>query len=143
MGFCILKTVFFSLFTAMSIKTSHMLINRVHILLASCVPWHVRITFTCHPPALLGPSPQSCSPAVPPQSVLVHGVVPPQVQDPALALVEIHQIPLCPTLQPVQVTLNGSTACRCIHHSSQFGVISKLAEGILYPFIQVIDEEVE
>ena len=35
------------------------------------------------------PSPQSCSPAGLPQPVLVHGVVPPQVQDPALALVEL------------------------------------------------------
>ena len=43
----------------------------------------------------------------------MHGVVPPQVQDPALALVEPHQVPLCPTLQPVQVLLNGSTAFRC------------------------------
>jgi len=53
------------------------------------------------------------------------------VQDPALALVEFHQVPLCPTLQPVQVSVNGSTACWCIHHSSQFCVISKLAEGAL------------
>jgi len=29
----------------------------------------------------------------------MHGVVPPQVQDPALALVELHQVPLRPTLQ--------------------------------------------
>jgi len=72
----------------------------------------------------------------------MHGVVPPQVQDPALALVEPHQVPLCPTFQTVQVTLNGSTAFWCIYHTSQF-VISKLAEGTLCPFIQVIDEEVE
>jgi len=58
------------------------------------------------------------------------GVVPPQVQDPALALIELHEVPLCPTLQPVQVSLNGSTACQCIQHTSQFCVISKLAEGI-------------
>jgi len=75
--------------------------------------------------------------------VLVHGVVPPQVQDPALALAEFHQVLLCPTLQPVQVSLDGSTAFWCIHHSSQFCVISKLAEGTLHPFIQVIDEEVK
>jgi len=66
-----------------------------------------------------------------PKPVLVHGVVPPQVQDPALALVELHQVPLRLTLQPVQVTLNGSTAFRCIYHSSQLCVISKLAEGTL------------
>ena len=59
-----------------------------------------------------------------PKPVLVHGAVPPQVQDPTLALVETHQVPLCPTLQPVHITLNGSTAFWCIYHSSQFGVIT-------------------
>jgi len=29
------------------------------------------------------------------------------VQDPALALVELHQVPLPPALQPVQVSLDG------------------------------------
>jgi len=53
------------------------------------------------------------------------------VQDPAFALVEPHQVPLCPTFQPVQVTLNGSTAFWCICHFYQFGVISKLAEGVI------------
>jgi len=62
---------------------------------------------------------------------------------PALALVELHEISLCPALQPVQVLLNGSTAFRCISYSSQFCVISKFAEGTLCPFIQVIDELVE
>jgi len=78
-----------------------------------------------------------------PKPVLVHEVVLPQVQDPALALVDLHQVPLCSTLQPVQVSLNGSTAFWCIHHSSQFCVTCKLAEGTLQLFIQVIDEEVE
>jgi len=63
---------------------------------------------------------------VSPEPVLVHGVVPSQVQDLALALVEFHQVPLRPTLQPVQVLLNGSTALWCTSHSSQFCVISKL-----------------
>jgi len=66
-----------------------------------------------------------------PKPVLMHGVVLPQVQDPAFAFVEPHQVPLCRTLQLVQVMLSGSTAFWCIHHSSQFGVISKLAEGTL------------
>jgi len=56
-------------------------------------------------------------------------MIPPQMQDPALALVEFHQVPLCPALQSAQVTLNGNTAFWCIYHTSQFGVISKLAEG--------------
>jgi len=50
----------------------------------------------------------------------MHRVIPSQVQDPALALVELYQVPLCPTLQTVQVSLDGSTAFWCISHSSQF-----------------------
>jgi len=39
----------------------------------------------------------------------MHGVIPPQVQDPTFGFVEPDQVPLCPTFQPVQVTLNGSS----------------------------------
>ncbi|PKU41419.1 hypothetical protein llap_8284 [Limosa lapponica baueri] len=80
---------------------------------------------------------------VSPQPVLVHGVIPPQVQHPTLARVEFHQIPLCPALQPVQFSLYGSTAFWCVSHTSQFCTISKLAEGTLHPFIQVIDGYIE
>jgi len=65
------------------------------------------------------------------------------VQGSALLLVESHQVPLHSTLQSVQVSLNGSTAFWCVSHSSQLCIISKLTEGGLYPFIQVIDEDVE
>jgi len=67
------------------------------------------------------------------------GLFPAQVQDPALALVEPHQVPLRPTFKPVQVTLNGSTAFWCIYHSSQFCVISKHAEGTTFPYVVNID----
>jgi len=33
-----------------------------------------------------------------------------QVQDSAVAVVEFQEIPLCPSLQPFQALLNGSTA---------------------------------
>jgi len=46
-------------------------------------------------------------------------------------------------LSSVQVLLNGSTEFWCISHSSQLPIISKLAEGALYPFIQVTDEDAE
>ena len=68
------------------------------------------------------------------------GLFLPRCRSLALALVELHQVPLHPTLQPVQVSLNGSTALQCISHLSQFCVISELAEGTLCPFIQVNDE---
>ena len=77
-----------------------------------------------------------------PQLVLMHVVIPPQVQDTTLALVKRHQAPPCPTLQSVQVLLNGSTTFRCVSQSSQLCIISKFAEGALYFFIQVIDEDV-
>ncbi|PKU44305.1 hypothetical protein llap_5392 [Limosa lapponica baueri] len=77
------------------------------------------------------------------QPVLVKGVIPPQVQHPTLAFIEVHQVPLCPTLQPVQVSLDGGTAFWCVSHPSQFCVISKLAEGTFRPFIQDIDENIE
>ena len=69
--------------------------------------------------------------------------IPLQVQGCTLALVEPQQVPLCSTLQPVQLLLNGSTALRCVSHSSQLCIISKLAEGGLYPFLQVVDEDAE
>ena len=69
-----------------------------------------------------------CSRSAP---ILVHGITPLQLQGSALALVELHQVPLRATLQPVQVSLNGSTAWRCIHHFSQFSVISKLGVFML------------
>lgn len=40
--------------------------------------------------------------------MLVLGVIPPHVQDPTLALVEPHQVFLCPAFQPIKVPLNGS-----------------------------------
>jgi len=65
----------------------------------------------------------------------MHGVVPPQMQDPAFALVESHEVPLRPTLQPVHVSLNGSTAFWCMSHSSHFCAISKIASPY-HPKIQ-------
>jgi len=56
----------------------------------------------------------------------MHVVIPSQVQDPTLALVEVHQVLLYPTLQLVQVSVNGSTAFRCVSRSSQLCMVIKL-----------------
>ncbi|GAB0186707.1 ectonucleotide pyrophosphatase/phosphodiesterase family member 3 [Grus japonensis] len=77
------------------------------------------------------------------QHLLVPGVVPPQVQDFALPLVGLHEVPVNPFLQPVEVPLDGSMTLWHISHSSQFGVISRLAEGTLCPIMQIINEDVE
>ena len=70
-------------------------------------------------------------------------VIPPCVQESTLALVKSHQVPSCPAPQPVQILLNGSTAFQHVSHPSQLCILSKVAEGGLYPFIWVTDEDVE
>ena len=47
-----------------------------------------------------------------------------------------------PNSQPARVSLNGSMAFWCVSHFSQLCIICKLAEGALYPFIQVTDEHI-
>lgn len=75
--------------------------------------------------------------------MLVPGVVLPWVQDFALPLIDCHEVPVSPFLQPVKVPLDGSKTLWCIGCSSQFGVISKLAESPLCPIIQMINEDVK
>lgn len=67
----------------------------------------------------------------------MHGVIPPQKPDPALALVEYQTVLLCPSPPAVQILLEGYTALWGINHSSQFRITSKLAEEAFYPFMKV------
>jgi len=78
-----------------------------------------------------------------PQRTLVSGIVPPQVQGFTLPLGDIREALVRLFLQPVEVTLDGSTTLAHISHSSQFGVTSKLAEDELYSIIQTINKDVE
>ena len=48
-----------------------------------------------------------------------------------------------PFLQPVEVPLDGSTTLGRISHSSQLCITCKLAEDMLCPISQVINEDVE
>jgi len=64
------------------------------------------------------------------------------VQAAALTHVESHKVPLCPTFQPVQTSLKGSTSFWCLSHFSQLYIICKLAEAALFPFIQATDEDI-
>ena len=68
-----------------------------------------------------------------PECVLVPGE--------ALPLVELHEVSVNPVLLPVEVILDVSTILWHISHSSQFGVICKLAEGTLCFLIQIINEQ--
>jgi len=70
-------------------------------------------------------------------------VIPPKVQDSTPAFVKRHLVPIDPTLQPVQISLNGTTAFWCVSHSSQLLIISKVAKSGHYPLIKVTDEDAE
>ncbi|KAK4814368.1 LOW QUALITY PROTEIN: hypothetical protein QYF61_017781 [Mycteria americana] len=87
----------------------------------------------------------SCQPTPPafqplfPKPVALHGVAVAQVQDPALSLVEPHTIGLGPSIQPVQ----SLSTFKQINNPTQLGVICKLTEGALDPFIQIIDKDIK
>ncbi|KAK4829094.1 hypothetical protein QYF61_002045 [Mycteria americana] len=74
-----------------------------------------------------------------PKPVVFHGVAVAQVQDPALSLVEPHTIDLGPSIQPVQ----SLPTLKQINTPTQLGVICKLAEGALDPFVQITDKDIK
>ncbi|KAK4817079.1 hypothetical protein QYF61_027910, partial [Mycteria americana] len=78
-----------------------------------------------------------------PKPVALHGVAVAQVQDLALGLVKPHTIDLSPSIQPVQVPLQSLPTLQQINTPTQLGVICKLTEGALDPFVQIIDEDVK
>ncbi|KAK4810166.1 hypothetical protein QYF61_010478 [Mycteria americana] len=78
-----------------------------------------------------------------PKPVALHGVAVAQVQDLALSLVEPHTIDLGPSIQPVQVPLQSLPTLKQINTPTQLGVICKLTEGALDPFIQIMDKDIK
>ncbi|KAK4807192.1 hypothetical protein QYF61_024312 [Mycteria americana] len=78
-----------------------------------------------------------------PKPVALHGVAVAQVQDLALGLVKPHTIDLGPSIQPVQVPLQSLPPLKQINTPTQLGVICKLAEGALDPFVQIIDKDIK
>ncbi|KAK4815575.1 LOW QUALITY PROTEIN: hypothetical protein QYF61_004092 [Mycteria americana] len=76
-----------------------------------------------------------------PQSVLKLRIAP--TQDPALGLVEPHELHTGPLLQLVQVPLNAIPSFWHVNCTTQLGVICKLAEGALNLTVNVIDENIE
>lgn len=67
------------------------------------------------------------------EPILIHGFVLPQMQHFSLALSEFIRF----------ILVQLSSLSRSCWMAAQFGVISKFAEGTLYPFDQIIDECVE
>ncbi|KAK4831056.1 hypothetical protein QYF61_014988 [Mycteria americana] len=74
-----------------------------------------------------------------PKPVALHGVAVAQVQDLALGLVEPHTIGLSPSIQPAQ----SLPTLKQINTPTQLGVICKLTEGALDPFIQIIGKDIK
>ncbi|KAK4828566.1 hypothetical protein QYF61_027656 [Mycteria americana] len=78
-----------------------------------------------------------------PKPVALHGVAVAQVQDLALGLVKPHTIHPSPSIQPVQVPLQSLPTLQQINTPTQLGVICKLTEGALDPFVQIIDKNIK
>ena len=71
------------------------------------------------------------------------GIVVTKMQDLAFDLVELHPVGLRPSIQPVRVPLWGLPTLRHYSTSSELGIVCKLTEHVLDPFIQIINTDVK
>ncbi|KAK4816020.1 hypothetical protein QYF61_011010 [Mycteria americana] len=101
---------------------------------------HIQLAVNQHPQVLLC---QAAFQPLFPKPVALHGVAVAQVQDLALGLVEPHTIDLGPSIQPVQVPLQSLPTLKQINTPTQLGVVCKLTESTLDPFVQIIDKDVK
>ncbi|KAK4827063.1 hypothetical protein QYF61_013704, partial [Mycteria americana] len=101
---------------------------------------HIQAAVKKHPQVLLC---QAAFQPLFPKPVALHGVAVAQVQDLALGLVKPHTIDLDPSSQPVQVPLQSLPTLQQINTPAQLGVVCKLTESTLDPFIQIIDKNVK
>ena len=104
------------------------------------LPGHVELLVNQHPKVLLL---RAALTSFSTQPVFVLGIALTHVQDLALGLVELHEVHMGPPLQPVQVPLDGIPSLQCVNHTTQLGVISRLAEGALNPTVHVTNKEVQ
>ncbi|KAK4820926.1 hypothetical protein QYF61_008647 [Mycteria americana] len=101
---------------------------------------HIQAAVNQHPQVLL------CQAAFQPlfrKPVALHGVAVAQVQDLSLGLVKPHTIDLGPSIQPVQVPLQSLPTLQQINTPTQLGVVCKLTESALDPFVQIIDKDIK
>ncbi|GAB0180669.1 cAMP-dependent protein kinase inhibitor alpha [Grus japonensis] len=104
------------------------------------LPAHVQLFVYQYPYVLL------CRAALNPfifQPVWIPGVALTQVQNLALGLVEPHEVHMGLLLKLVQVPLDGILSLRHVNHTTQLGVICKLAESALNPTVHVTDEDIK
>jgi len=55
------------------------------------------------------------------------GIALTHVQDLPCGLVELHEVCTGPPLKPAKVTLDGIPSLQCVSHTTQLGVVSKVA----------------
>ncbi|KAK4832598.1 hypothetical protein QYF61_024389 [Mycteria americana] len=101
---------------------------------------HIQAAVKQHPQVLFH---RAAFQALFPKPVALHGVAVAQVQDLALGLIEPHTIDLSPSIQPVQVPLQSLPTLQQINTPTQPGVICKLTEGALDPFVQIIHKDIK
>ncbi|KAK4824504.1 hypothetical protein QYF61_015902 [Mycteria americana] len=101
---------------------------------------HIQAAVNKHPQVLLC---QAAFQPLFPKPAALHGVAVAQVQDLALGLVKPHTIDLGPSIQPVQVPLQSLPTLKQINTPTQLGVVCKLTESTLDPFVQNIDKDVK
>ncbi|KAK4831600.1 hypothetical protein QYF61_018360 [Mycteria americana] len=101
---------------------------------------HIQAAVNKHPQVLLC---QAAFQPLFPKPVALHGVAVAQVQDLALGLVKPHTVDLGPSIQPVQVPLQSLPTLQQINTPTQLGVICRLTESTLDPFVQIIDKDVK
>ena len=77
------------------------------------------------------------------QVVCVLGVALSHVQDFALGLAEPHEVCTGPPLKPVQDPLDGIPFLQRVNHTSQLGVVGRLAESALDPTVHVAGKDVK
>jgi len=65
------------------------------------------------------------------------------VQDLGLRHVKAHEIHTGSLLELVQAPLDGILSLKYVNHTTQLGVIGKLAEGVLDPNTYLIDEDIK
>ncbi|GAB0197909.1 cAMP-dependent protein kinase inhibitor alpha [Grus japonensis] len=97
-------------------------------------------------PAACGPTPlaNSCNePCVIRCADSSVAIQPSPVTDLALGHVELHAVRTGPPLQPVKVPLDGIPSLQRVDHTTQLGVVGKLAEGALNPTVHDADKDVK
>ncbi|GAB0207835.1 adenomatous polyposis coli protein-like [Grus japonensis] len=77
------------------------------------------------------------------QSILVSGTTLSQVKNLVFVSVKIYATDDCPMLQSIQIPLQGLLSLERVNSTSQFGIISKLANDAFNSCIQIIDKYVE